>query len=39
VHQVVRSLDRAVIADMVVHHLYTFEDHAITDMEILADQD
>jgi hypothetical protein len=24
---------------MVVHHLYTFEDHAITGMEILADQD
>ena len=35
VHQVVRSLDGDVIADTVVHHLYSFEDHAITRMEIL----
>jgi hypothetical protein len=35
VHQVVRNLDGDVIADTVVHHLYSFEDHAITRMEIL----
>jgi ketosteroid isomerase-like protein len=35
VHQVVRDLDGEVIADSVVHHLYSFEDHAITRMEIL----
>jgi ketosteroid isomerase-like protein len=34
VHQVVRNLDGEVIADSVVHHLYTFADHAITSMEI-----
>ena len=35
VHQVVRNLNGEVIADSVVHHLYSFEDHAITHMEIL----
>ena len=35
VHQVVRNLDGDVIADTVVHHLYSFEGHAITRMEIL----
>jgi ketosteroid isomerase-like protein len=34
VHQVVRNLDGDVIADSIVHHLYTFVDHAITRMEI-----
>jgi ketosteroid isomerase-like protein len=35
VHQVVRNLDGELIADSVVHHLYSFEGHAITRMEIL----
>lgn len=35
VHQVVKNLDGDVIADTVVHHLYSFEDHAIARMEIL----
>jgi ketosteroid isomerase-like protein len=34
VHQVVRNLDGDVIADSVVHHLYTFAVGAITNMEI-----
>ncbi len=36
VHQVVKNLDGNVIADAVVHHLYSFDEHhAITRMEIL----
>ena len=37
VHQVVRDLIGLVIADTIVHHVYTFDDTGITSMEIAPD--
>ena len=34
VHQVVRDLEGAVLADVTVHHVYTFDGPAIASMEI-----
>ena len=38
VHQVVRDLAGAVIADSTVHHIYRFDDGKIASMEVRTDQ-
>ena len=37
VHQVVRDLEGKVIADSIVHHIYTFDGEAISRMEVLTE--
>jgi ketosteroid isomerase-like protein len=37
VHQVVRDLDGAVLADQVVTHVYTFRDGRVAHMDVFAD--
>jgi ketosteroid isomerase-like protein len=37
VHQVVRSLDGALLADQVVTHVYAFRDGLVTHMDVFAD--
>ena len=37
VHQFVRDLEGAVIADSIVHHIYTFDGEAISRMEVVTE--
>ena len=37
VHQVVRDLDGKLMADSIVHHIYTFDGASISRMEVLTE--